>query len=219
MTELDFGRTEESNVEDYDSEHEDKLTAQNNFKESNKAFKVERTGLNQDGEQNGCVEEKIPGNTSCSCEDETVTPAQESINTHLTTISCNNHENVDFNVSNSREISDAMIVNSSERRESLIEDLNEDNSNSIAQHYHDDDYESIPTCRICHCDGEVERLISPCLCTGTVKHVHQSCFTDWLKRCVKTKCELCLHPIAVNKKTKPLKQVCHIVEAGLRYPE
>lgn len=85
-----------------------------------------------------------------------------------------------------------------------------DNCSDLTQHFHEQaeqDYESIPTCRICHCDGETEPLISPCLCTGTVKHIHHSCLMDWLKRCVKTKCELCLQPISVNKKTKPLKQV------------
>ncbi|XP_032228550.2 E3 ubiquitin-protein ligase MARCHF8 isoform X1 [Nematostella vectensis] len=61
-------------------------------------------------------------------------------------------------------------------------------------------------CRICHCGGESEVLISPCLCMGTVRFVHHSCLMDWLQRCVKTKCELCLYPVAVRRKTKPLKK-------------
>ena len=69
------------------------------------------------------------------------------------------------------------------------------------------DYENDETCRICHCGVETEPLISPCLCTGTVKHIHHSCLMDWLKRCIKTKCELCLQPISVNRKIKPLTKV------------
>lgn len=70
----------------------------------------------------------------------------------------------------------------------------------------DNDFEG-DTCRICHCGNESEVLISPCLCTGTVKYVHHSCLMDWLKRCVKTKCELCLYNFSVHRKTKPLKKV------------
>lgn len=62
-------------------------------------------------------------------------------------------------------------------------------------------------CRICHCSEEVEILISPCLCTGSVKFVHHSCLMNWLQRAVMSKCELCLYPLAVKRKRKPFSKV------------
>lgn len=62
-------------------------------------------------------------------------------------------------------------------------------------------------CRICHCSEEMETLISPCLCTGSVKFVHHSCLMNWLQRVVMSKCELCLYPLAVKRKRKPFSKV------------
>lgn len=62
-------------------------------------------------------------------------------------------------------------------------------------------------CRICHSVTDIETLVSPCLCTGSMKYVHESCLLNWLKSSVKTKCELCLHEVPVKKLTKPLREV------------
>ena len=62
-------------------------------------------------------------------------------------------------------------------------------------------------CRICHCSEEAEVLISPCMCTGSVKFVHHTCLMSWLQRAVMSKCELCLYPLAVKRKRKPLSKV------------
>ena len=62
-------------------------------------------------------------------------------------------------------------------------------------------------CRICHSNDEIEILISPCLCTGSVKFVHHSCLMSWLQRAVMSKCELCLYPLAVKRKRKPFSKV------------
>lgn len=62
-------------------------------------------------------------------------------------------------------------------------------------------------CRICHCGEETEVLISPCLCTGSVKFVHHSCLMNWLQRAVMSKCELCLFPLDVKRTRKPFKKV------------
>ena len=62
-------------------------------------------------------------------------------------------------------------------------------------------------CRICHCGEDTEILISPCLCTGSVRFVHHTCLMSWLQRAVKVKCEICLHNLAVRKKTKSFKKV------------
>ena len=68
------------------------------------------------------------------------------------------------------------------------------------------DFES-DVCRICHCSEETEVLISPCLCTGSVKFVHHSCLMSWLQRAVISKCELCLYPLAVKRKRKSISKV------------
>jgi hypothetical protein len=66
------------------------------------------------------------------------------------------------------------------------------------------------SCRICHSVTDLETLVSPCLCTGSMKYVHESCLLNWLKSCVKTKCELCLHEVPVKKLVKPLREVSFV---------
>ena len=41
--------------------------------------------------------------------------------------------------------------------------------------------EGPPTCRICYSEDNTKEdpLISPCLCTGTMRHVHVSCLNAW----------------------------------------
>eukprot|EP00924_Labyrinthula_sp_SR-Ha-C_P012367 snap_masked-scaffold_10-processed-gene-4.47-mRNA-1 protein AED:1.00 eAED:1.00 QI:0/0/0/0/1/1/3/0/1190 len=52
-------------------------------------------------------------------------------------------------------------------------------------------------CRICRCGSdsdekeEEEPLFYPCSCSGSIKHVHESCLLEWLKHTNKKKCELC----------------------------
>ncbi|KAK0429108.1 hypothetical protein QR680_011197 [Steinernema hermaphroditum] len=47
-----------------------------------------------------------------------------------------------------------------------------------------------PICRICFTDGD---LYSPCLCAGSLEHVHQSCLEQWMKtrENVAKTCEIC----------------------------
>ncbi|CAD5206513.1 unnamed protein product [Bursaphelenchus okinawaensis] len=45
-------------------------------------------------------------------------------------------------------------------------------------------------CRVCRLSGE-DTLYHPCLCTGTIKFVHQKCLEQWLKYSKKEVCELC----------------------------
>lgn len=43
--------------------------------------------------------------------------------------------------------------------------------------------QSIPICRICLCEEEdkhVNPLITPCKCSGTMKHIHIECLREWL---------------------------------------
>jgi hypothetical protein len=37
-------------------------------------------------------------------------------------------------------------------------------------------------CRVCHGEDENDRpLHYPCLCKGSIKHIHQECLVEWLK--------------------------------------
>ena len=63
-------------------------------------------------------------------------------------------------------------------------------------------------CRICHCGAEDEELISPCRCSGSAKHAHQSCLLSWLELKKDKICELCLYEMNVKKTGfKPVAQV------------
>lgn len=49
--------------------------------------------------------------------------------------------------------------------------------------------QEVEACRICLSDDHTESnpLISPCSCSGTMKHVHIECLQEWLKNKVKTR--------------------------------
>jgi len=59
-------------------------------------------------------------------------------------------------------------------------------------------------CRICH-EGELggERLISPCLCSGSVGLLHRSCVEKWLSSVNKDTCELCHQKYRVSRHSRP----------------
>lgn len=62
-------------------------------------------------------------------------------------------------------------------------------------------------CRICHCEGEEgNRLLSPCLCMGSLKYVHLRCLQKWIKSSEKTSCELCRFEYIMTTKTRPFKE-------------
>ena len=47
-------------------------------------------------------------------------------------------------------------------------------------------------CRVCRSSGSPDRpLFHPCICTGSIRHVHQECLTLWLQHSKKEYCELC----------------------------
>ena len=70
---------------------------------------------------------------------------------------------------------------------------------------------SIDACRICQCDTcEIQidsPTVSPCLCSGSLKNVHQACLQKWIKSSDKMKCELCMFEYHLTKKTKPVWEV------------
>jgi E3 ubiquitin-protein ligase MARCH1/8 len=61
-------------------------------------------------------------------------------------------------------------------------------------------------CRICHCEEPNEdNLISPCYCTGTLRHVHQECLQQWLKSNGMKTCELCKFEFLMQTRIRPFK--------------
>ena len=62
-------------------------------------------------------------------------------------------------------------------------------------------------CRICHCGGEDETLISPCSCSGSLQYVHESCLVHWMQSKMVDSCELCQRKIEVVRKVKPFCSV------------
>ncbi|XP_014668661.1 PREDICTED: uncharacterized protein LOC106809936 [Priapulus caudatus] len=64
----------------------------------------------------------------------------------------------------------------------------------------------VPICRICLFPGDDrEALITPCRCSGTMKHVHYTCLMKWLQIIAKRSkkqpsCELCNYPYQRHKK-------------------
>lgn len=49
-------------------------------------------------------------------------------------------------------------------------------------------------CRVCRSEGLVDRpLFHPCICTGSIKWIHQECLVQWMRYSRKEYCELCGH--------------------------
>ncbi|CAG9773166.1 unnamed protein product [Ceutorhynchus assimilis] len=49
-------------------------------------------------------------------------------------------------------------------------------------------------CRVCRSEGGSDRpLFHPCICTGSIKWIHQECLVQWMRYSRKEYCELCGH--------------------------
>ncbi|KAK0086976.1 hypothetical protein PV325_002067 [Microctonus aethiopoides] len=49
-------------------------------------------------------------------------------------------------------------------------------------------------CRVCRSEGLADRpLFHPCICTGSIKWIHQECLLQWMRYSRKEYCELCGH--------------------------
>eukprot|EP00118_Oscarella_pearsei_P007487 m.36948 g.36948 ORF g.36948 m.36948 type:complete len:939 (+) comp32308_c0_seq5:103-2919(+) len=49
-------------------------------------------------------------------------------------------------------------------------------------------------CRVCRAGSSSDRpLYHPCVCKGSIKHIHQDCLVLWLRHSQKEYCELCKH--------------------------
>ncbi|CAH8633320.1 unnamed protein product [Schistosoma margrebowiei] len=55
-------------------------------------------------------------------------------------------------------------------------------------------------CRVCRCEGTATKpLFHPCLCTGSIKYIHQDCLIRWLEYSKRNTCELCNHRFAFTR--------------------
>ena len=76
--------------------------------------------------------------------------------------------------------------------------------------------ESKEICRICHCEGEEgNKLISACLCLGSLRFVHLRCLQKWIKSSEKVSCELCRFEYIMTTKTKPFTEVRCVCVCGV----
>ncbi|XP_060521489.1 E3 ubiquitin-protein ligase MARCHF6 [Cylas formicarius] len=58
----------------------------------------------------------------------------------------------------------------------------------------DSELSSADICRVCRSEGASERpLFHPCICTGSIKWIHQECLMQWMRYSRKEYCELCGH--------------------------
>ncbi|KAI5719871.1 hypothetical protein M8J76_016240 [Diaphorina citri] len=55
-----------------------------------------------------------------------------------------------------------------------------------------DDGQGADICRVCRSEGLPDRpLFHPCICTGSIKWIHQECLVQWMRYSRKEYCELC----------------------------
>ncbi|XP_037926336.1 E3 ubiquitin-protein ligase MARCHF3-like isoform X2 [Hermetia illucens] len=71
-------------------------------------------------------------------------------------------------------------------------------------------------CRICHNTDGNDRLISPCLCKGTLAHVHQSCLEHWLSTSGMVHCELCQYRFPTEETLR--YTFCQSIRIWYRHP-
>lgn len=58
----------------------------------------------------------------------------------------------------------------------------------------DSDASGADFCRFCRSEATLERpLFHPCICTGSIKWIHQECLVQWMRYSRKEFCELCGH--------------------------
>ena len=60
-------------------------------------------------------------------------------------------------------------------------------------------------CRICHEEEkDVQSLLAPCKCSGSLSYVHQECLSKWLMSSKLQACEICHEKYDVQHKLKPI---------------
>ncbi|KAI6228266.1 hypothetical protein M3Y95_00604600 [Aphelenchoides besseyi] len=59
-----------------------------------------------------------------------------------------------------------------------------------------------PICRICLDEENLDGLVEPCSCKGSIAHVHRTCLITWVNGSKKTKCEACTVFYPVRTQTR-----------------
>ena len=64
-------------------------------------------------------------------------------------------------------------------------------------------------CRICYGgDSVFDKLITPCLCSGSTKYAHETCLLQWVSFKGSKSCEICLYNMEIHRKgIKPFWKV------------
>ena len=63
-------------------------------------------------------------------------------------------------------------------------------------------------CRVCRCEATQDRpLFHPCICTGSIKYIHQDCLLQWLKYSKKEFCELCNHRFSFTPSKRKIREI------------
>ncbi|KAK7115988.1 E3 ubiquitin-protein ligase MARCHF4-like [Littorina saxatilis] len=63
-----------------------------------------------------------------------------------------------------------------------------------------------PACRICHDGDNIEELVSPCYCSGSVGLLHLSCLEHWLGTSQTTRCEICQYEFTLKRLPRPVTE-------------
>ncbi|UJR28121.1 hypothetical protein I4U23_009377 [Adineta vaga] len=63
---------------------------------------------------------------------------------------------------------------------------------------------NVQVCRICYSTSDLQSLIAPCECSGTMGILHKNCLERWLEISNTTKCEICQHEFEVTRYPKSL---------------
>ena len=64
------------------------------------------------------------------------------------------------------------------------------------------------SCKICYMGNEdvSNPLISPCLCSGSMRQVHHDCVVRWIRTAGLKRCDLCKYPFTMESRVKPFKE-------------
>lgn len=75
----------------------------------------------------------------------------------------------------------------------------------FAHQHQSDEEEKIKSCRICF--QRDQSLISPCLCNGSLKFVHEDCLVQWLLSSNRKRCEICQTPFYFYQGRASLQEI------------
>ncbi|PJF18602.1 hypothetical protein PSACC_01587 [Paramicrosporidium saccamoebae] len=100
----------------------------------------------------------------------------------------------------------------------MVADTAHDHSAPGTQSYFPSDL-AVEICRVCRGEATNDQpLFYPCLCSGSIKYVHQECLLEWLKHSKKKYCELCKHPYSfspVYEELMPARLPISVISLGL----